>query len=104
MQITWKRATNAPGCAGLIVAEDGREVLVQTDWDYPSVAQAFGWNMRDVQVMNAHYYGVPCSHPETDGTVPCSECGLTQSTFIREAGDWLRDNYGAMAEDPGYFA
>jgi len=34
----------------------------------------------------------------------CLSCGRTASDFITAAGDWLRDNAGAEAEDPGYFA
>lgn len=44
-----------------------------------------------------------CSHSGTDGTVPCKDCGLTASDFITAAYDWLSDNEGAKAEDPGYF-
>ena len=44
----------------------------------------------------------PCEHKYTDGTVNC-KCGVTASQFIQAAGEWLRDNDGAQAEDPGYF-
>jgi len=41
----------------LLRAEDGRDVLVQTDWDFPGVASTFGWS------------ACPCG--ATDGTVDC---------------------------------
>lgn len=47
-------------------------------------------------------YFKPCDHSSTDGTVDC-KCGVTASQFIQAAGEWLRDNDGAEAEDPGYF-
>jgi hypothetical protein len=88
---------------GCYLSDDAHTVLVQTDWDYPSTASTFGWDIRDSQVMNACYYGVPCSHSETDGTVKCLKCGLTPTTFIRDAAEYLDAHLGAIAEDPGYF-
>jgi hypothetical protein len=63
-------------------------VLVQTDWDYPSVASAFGY--------------VPCVCGETDGTADCAH--FTASEMIQNAQEYLDDHIGAIAEDPGYFA
>lgn len=140
-KITWDTDCNAPCCAGRIVAEDGRDILVQTDWDWPSVASTFGWSVADVQ--NAKREGefdwkaecgvfkcpecssawypmeleqglcpdcdcaaerfTPCEHEATDGTVPCKACGLKPGDFIAAAGDYLDDNDGATADDPGYF-
>ena len=126
--ITWNTEVNAPCCPGEIVADDGRTVLVQTDWDFPATASSFGWSLREVQrcrkckeckecktVLGA---GTPlfacsacddlvqrcCEHRGTDGTVDCKECGCTASAFIEAAGEWLRENDGATADDPGYFA
>lgn len=76
-----------------VTAEDGRSVLVQTDWDYPGTARTFGWNMAEEK----------CAHTGTDGTVNCPDCGKTATAFISEAGAYLDDNIGAEAEDPGYF-
>jgi hypothetical protein len=106
-------------------------ILIQTDWDYPVTARSFGWDMRTVQ--SAPYRECPqcgyreniddcddefcpdcpdtrmelhtsdCEHRGTDGTVDCPECGLTASAFISAAGDWLDENDGATAIDPGYF-
>jgi hypothetical protein len=116
-EILWSTEVNAPCCPGEIVEllpksrrterdEDTgrvrrvepRTLLIQTDWDYPGVAQSFGWSLRDVQKD-----GGDCDHEATDGTVPCKQCGLTQTDFISAAYDWLCDNDGATAEDPGYF-
>lgn len=103
-RIRWNTNVDAPCCPGEIVNEDdGRTVLVQTDWDFPSVARTFGWSIQDVQVMNAHYYGVPCKHEGTDGTIDCPDCGYPASGFIREAQDWLDEHDGVTADDPGYF-
>jgi hypothetical protein len=113
-QILWSTDVCAP-CAGEIVSLEKRRserddrtgrfvpveresYLVQTDWDYPGVAQSFGWSLREVQKP-----GSDCPHEATDGTVPCKACGLTQTDFISSAYDWLRDNHGVTAEDPGYF-
>lgn len=94
---------DAPCCIK-IVAEDGRDVLIQVDYDYPGIASTFGWNMREVQVQNAGYYGVPCDHSGTDGTIDCPDCGIKAGTFISAASEWISDHDGASAEDPGYFA
>lgn len=68
--------SDAPGCLK-IVAEDGRDILIQTDWDLPGVASTFGW--------------------------PCPKCDTNASFFIQCAREWLDENDGAQAEDPGYF-
>lgn len=73
-------------------------VLIQTDWDYPGVARTFGWDIRKTQLPFDY-----CEHPATDGTVKCRECGLTASTFISDAADYLDQNLGAIVDDPGYF-
>ena len=62
----------------LIVAEDGQDILIQTDWEYPEVARTFGWET-----------------PEGKA--------LTASEEIALAQQFLDDNIGAEAEDPGYF-
>lgn len=76
----------------------GREgMLVQTDWDYPSIARELGWNMRRVQMgkdgnsrilQRAPSHGHGCDHSCTDGTVTC-ECGLTATQFISAAAQYL---------------
>jgi hypothetical protein len=102
-KITWSTDVNAPGCPGEILADDGQSVLIQTDWDYWKVAEWFGWSPREVQTRDNRDNETPCDHDRTHGTVDCKECGLTHSDFISAAYDWLIDNDGAQAEDPGYF-
>jgi hypothetical protein len=104
MKIYWDTDVRAPCCPGQIVSEDGQSVLVQTDWDYPSVAGTFGWNIGEVQVQNAGYYGVACDHSGTDGTIDCPDCGVKAGAFIGAAYDYLIENDGASVEDPGYFS
>lgn len=40
--------SNAPCCIR-IESEDGRDRLIQTDWDWPSIASTFGWDKRTLQ-------------------------------------------------------
>ena len=101
MKITWDTDVNAPGCPGQIVADDGRSVLIQTDWDYPGTASSFGWVIGDVAEDDD--ISPRCDHPGTDGTVDCPRCGLAVDVFLTAAADWLQDHDGVTAEDPGYF-
>lgn len=71
----------------LLVAEDGRTILVQSDWDYPGVAQSFGW--------------IPCHCRKTDGTVDCEH--RTASEMINEAREYLDEHLHSVIDDPGYF-
>ena len=71
----------------LLQADDGREILIQTDWDFPCVATAFGWNP------------CPCGH--TDGTVDCEH--RTAREMIAAAREFLDEHIGVTADDPGYF-
>lgn len=71
----------------LLVADDGRELLVQTDWDFPGVAQTFGWS--------------PCPCGETDGTIDCPH--RAADDMIVDARDFLQERVGEPADDPGYF-
>lgn len=95
-----------PGCVK-IVAEDGRDVLLQSDWDWPGTASTFGWDIRQVQAPGrgpvADSLQPICDHSGTDGTVKCEDCGLAPGDFITAARKWLDDHDGAVAEDPGYF-
>jgi hypothetical protein len=74
-------------------------ILIQVDWDYPGIAQSFGWSLTAVQKD-----GEQCDHSGTDGTITCPECGLTPTDFISAASEWLYENEGIIADDPGYFA
>lgn len=111
---------NAPGCPCEIVNEDSRSVLVQTDWDYPGFASNFGWSLNRVQKCkecgkiieidseeeeNECECGCKieiCDHCG-DGTVDC-HCGVGAGNFISSAYDFLINNDGKEAEDPGYFS
>jgi len=75
------------GFTYLVVAEDGRDILIQSDWDYPGIASTFGWT--------------PCECGATDGTVDCLH--KTASQMIVEAQDYLDDHLGETMDDPGYF-
>lgn len=74
-------------------------LLVQTDYDFPSIARDLGWNLTRVQrdkqgkvrhLLRASRRG--CQHIGTDGTVDCRDCGVTASAFIEAAADFL-DSY-----------
>lgn len=68
-------------------AEDGRDILIQTDFDFPGIASTFGWT--------------PCVCGATDGTVDCAH--RTATDMIAEAQAFLDDHIGDQADDPGYF-
>jgi len=69
--------------------------LVQSDWDYPSTAEDFGWSLTRVQkrhgraVILSRHTRKGCQHRMTDGTVDCAECGITAHEFIGAAGSFL---------------
>lgn len=113
MEIRLMRDSAYAPCAYLVVRQnadgawdtrdESNTVLVQLDWDFPSLARDFGWDFRA-----GH-----CTHSGTDGTVNCPDCGKTAAAFIAEAGAWLADNAdsaifasdpdGMVIEDTGYF-
>ena len=70
-----------------LVAEDGRDILVQSDWDFPGAASTFGWSA--------------CHCGSTDGTVDCEH--RSRSEMIAEAWDFLSSRIGDTVDDPGYF-
>lgn len=120
MQITLEANPSDAPCCVKVVADDGRDILIQTDWDFPSVASVFGWSTSEVQkcpecghiatVKDSRHFACAectriakvCSHDGTDGTVDC-KCGVKAGDFISAARQWIDDNDGATAEDPGYF-
>lgn len=78
----------------VIQADDGRDLLIQSDWDYPSAAMTFGWS--------------PCAkcrrtcRGASDGTIDCQR--RTASEHITKAQEWLDAHIGKRVnEDPGYF-
>jgi hypothetical protein len=95
----------APGCL-LIINENGDTLLIQTDWEWPGVANAFGWNMlsvqRDYSQLCNKGKSLVCEHRHTDGTVDCPDCGVKVREFIASARQWLDENDGAETDDPGY--
>lgn len=113
---------DAPCCVK-IVSGDGRDMLAQTDFEFPSVATAFGWSAREVQrcddcgqiSFDLHNQivkycrhckknvGTVCHHCDTDGTVNCIQCGVTVSDFIQASREWIDAHDGASVDDPGYF-
>lgn len=95
---------DCPGCVCKILSGDeSKSILVQADYEAPSVASSFGWSLRSVQPQNYGYYGITCHHENTDGTVDCKHCGAKASTFIAAASEWISENDGIEADDPGYF-
>jgi hypothetical protein len=87
---------------GFLIVRDGADpysndpadsVLVQTDWDFPGVAQSAGWSLDMVQGQ-----AIDCDHDSTDGTVDCDGCGLSANEFISAARDWLYDHNGESFE------
>jgi hypothetical protein len=97
---------DAPGAAKL-VADDGRSILFQTDWDWPSLARNFGWSTEHVSRRSTLDFNgekdIPCpGSDQTDGTVKCPGCGKPASSFIYEARQFLDDHDGATCENPGY--
>ena len=77
----------------VIQADDGRDLLIQSEWDYPATAMTFGWN--------------PCTRCRrtckgaSDGTINCPR--RTASEHIASAQTWLDRNIGRRVPDPGYF-
>lgn len=98
------------GCYQVSQKAGKRSLFVQSDRDYCRLANSFGWTPSQA-------YGVwidpsipktangddnYCLHVNTDGTIPCA-CGCQPADFIESARDYLEENIGAVADDPGYF-
>jgi hypothetical protein len=79
----------------IVRAENGKELYIQTDWDYPATASTFGWYHK-CQTDNL-------VHGQTDGTVDCPVCGKTAHIMIQEAQEFLDEHIGNTVEDIGYF-
>jgi hypothetical protein len=56
-------------------------IVVQNDYDYPFLARLVGW---DGKVGDE-----TCKHLNTDGTVDCPVCGMTISSFLIAAQEYL---------------
>lgn len=90
--MTRVRITDTPSvpCGYLLQADDGRDKIVQLDYDYPRLASnLFGWE--------------PC-HRATDGTIDCPVCGTNALTLINRARACIDEHEGEWVEDPGYFS
>lgn len=98
MKITLEANPSDAPCCLKLIAEDGRDLLIQTNWDLPCIASTFGWSMDSVQKAGRH-----CEHSGTDGTIACPECSLQAGDFIAAARQWIDDHDGAETDDPGYF-
>lgn len=68
----------------------GAEILVQSDWDFPGLAQSLGWKPKAVWIKGPSY----CYHRHTDGTVDCPDCEKSAQEFINEARSWLDERVG----------
>lgn len=95
---------------GFLIVKDGADsaneadtILVQMDWDYPSIASRMGWSLANVQVEPADWnlpdderepVPPPCDHDGTDGTIKCESCGLTPTAFIAAAIEHIRAHEG----------
>ena len=77
----------------LVIHDDERDMLIQSDWDFCGIGMAFGWN--------------PCAkcrrtcHGASDGTIDCAR--RSASEHIASAQEWLDRHIGKRIEDPGYF-
>lgn len=76
--------------AGFLIVPDGGDpydegttTLVQTDWDYPSVARSMGWTCPE----------------DTDGTVDSPSTGLTANQMIADAFSWIETHEGESFEE-----
>lgn len=78
--------------------DEANTVLVQTDWDFPGLAHAFGWTLSKAN-------GGDCQCRGTDGTIICPECGTGVGSYIASAIEYLDECIEMMrtAPDPGYF-
>ncbi len=93
-------------CGFLIVRDgcdyhdDKNTVLIQSDRDFPGVAQNCGWGLvlKQANGFQDDNDGIPCEHDGTDGTVTCKTCGLTAGDFIASAYDYLHDHDGESFE------
>jgi hypothetical protein len=77
----------------MIVHDDGRDLFVQSDWEYPATAMTFGWS--------------PCRwcrrtcRGASDGTIDCAR--RCAGAHINDAQAWLDRHIGKRVADPGYF-
>lgn len=70
-----------------ISTDDGRDIYIQSDTDFPAIAATFGWT--------------PCHCGSTDDTVDCEH--RTAIEMIADARRYLDDHLGESVADVGYF-
>lgn len=84
----YRQHSTMPDMIEADIIPTGRDFLVQIDFDRCGIASDFGW--------------VPCPFcSSTDGTVDCKHRKV--GAMIQSATNFLDDNIGNIAEDPGYF-
>jgi hypothetical protein len=71
------------------IRKNGKSQFYQVDYDFPSLARIFGWNIR----------GRKCDYRGTDGTIDCPDCGKKVSEFIGAAIKYLDDHDGKVIID-----
>lgn len=81
-------------CFGVYTDDGECLAFVQSDWDYPGLAQSLGWSVTDVAVEA----DPTCEHDGTDGTVRCEGCGADAGVFLSAAYDWLHARDGHTLE------
>lgn len=117
-----------------LTAEDGRDRYFQLDYDFPGLASHIGWEpcmvawavCKDCDpaqkfVAEEDHGDCPCvsdcpncgrenleflhcPHDHTDGSIDCTDCGMTTLAFIESAAAWLDAHDGETFEDDaGYF-
>lgn len=97
MQVTVSRHPSVP-CGYLITNDaDDRTEMCTFDHDFPNLARTFGWDM--IAYVQAEPMRFRCRHHSTDGSIDCTECGVTASEFITEARAWLNSNTPKTVED-----
>lgn len=71
------------------IRRGGRFTFIQSDYDFPGLARALGWSMRNRR----------CAHAGTDGTIACPDCGKPASAFISAAAAFLDARDGKIFLD-----
>ena len=83
-----------------IKREQCLDALIQSDWDFPSTAEFFGWSTRHAPDKSTLAFRkgmeecIGCG--STDGTVKCNVCGKDAIEFIMEARQFIDDHDGKI--------
>lgn len=85
-KIELAQPSNWPGTAYEVTdLATGKTVIVSLDYDFPSLAENFGWYPRSKELRLQ------------------IENGETTMDLINAATEWLDEHIGKKADDPGYF-